>query len=53
MALIKDAEKHDVLGKLSRYEASLANAVARTLNLLHSIQASGLIASDDREPRHR
>ena len=42
LALIKDAEKHDVLGKLSRYEASLANAVARTLSLLHSIQASGL-----------
>ena len=48
-ALIKDAEKHDVLGKLSRYEASLANAVARTLSLLHSIQTSSLVARNDGE----
>ena len=53
LALIKDAEKHDVLGKLSRYEASLANAVARTLSLLHSIQTSGLVANDRDENRHR
>jgi hypothetical protein len=46
-ALIKDSEKHDALGKLSRYEASLANALTRTLSLLHSIQASRLVASDD------
>jgi hypothetical protein len=36
-----------VLGKLSRYEASLANAVARTLGLLHSIQNSGLIHKEE------
>lgn len=53
LALIKDAEKHDVLGKLARYEASLANAVTRTLSLLHSIQSSGLVASDDRESHRR
>lgn len=53
LALIKDAEKHDALGRLSRYEASLANAVARTLSLLHSIQTYGLVASDDSEPRGR
>lgn len=53
LALIKDAEKHDVLGKLARYEASLANAVTRTLSLLHSIQSSGLVASDDRELHRR
>jgi hypothetical protein len=53
LALIKDAEKHDVLGKLSRYEASLANAVTRTLSLLHSIRASGFVTSDADEPRHR
>src|SRR5262245_21243974 len=51
LALIKDAEKHDVLGKLSRYEASLANAVARTLILLHSIQNSGLIHKEEIPPR--
>jgi hypothetical protein len=40
-------ELDDALGKLSRYEASLANALTHTLSLLHSIQASRLVASDD------
>ena len=51
MALIKDAERHDVLGKLSRHENSLAKEVARTLSLLHSIKNSGLIHNEEIAPR--
>jgi hypothetical protein len=40
LALIRDSEKHDALGKLSRYETGLMNAVTRTLSLLHVLQAS-------------
>jgi hypothetical protein len=43
LALIKDSENHDTLSKLSRYEAGLMNAVARTLSLIQAIQASGLL----------
>jgi hypothetical protein len=41
LALIKDNEDHDTRSKLSRYEAGLMNAVARTLSLIQAIQASG------------
>jgi hypothetical protein len=34
-----------------RSRCEFSNAVARTLSLLHSIQASGLVANDDGEPR--
>jgi hypothetical protein len=34
VALIKDSEDHDTLSKLSRYEAGLMNAVARTLSVI-------------------
>jgi hypothetical protein len=51
LALIKDAEKHDVLSKLARYEASLANAVNRTLSLLHSIKSSGLVHNHESHRR--
>ena len=43
LALIKDSEDHDALSKLSRYEAGLTNAVARTLSLIQAIQTSGLL----------
>jgi hypothetical protein len=43
LSLIKDSENHDTLGKLSRYEASLLNAITRTLSLLHSLQKSDLL----------
>ena len=43
LALIKDSEDHDTLSKLSRYEAGLMNAVARTLSLIQAIQTSGLL----------
>jgi hypothetical protein len=43
LALIKDSEDHDTLSKLSRYEAGLMNAVARTLSLIQGIQTSGLL----------
>jgi len=44
LSLIKDSENHDTLGKLSRYEASLLNAITRTLSLLHSLQKSELLS---------
>jgi hypothetical protein len=43
LALIRDSENNDAMGKLSRYEASLLNAITRTLSLLHSLQGSGLL----------
>ena len=44
LSLIKDSENHDTLGKLSRYEAGLLNAITRTLSLLHSLQKSELLS---------
>jgi hypothetical protein len=39
LALIRDSEDHDVLGKISRYEAGLMSSVNRTMALLHALQA--------------
>ena len=44
LSLIKDSENHDTLGKLSRYEAGLLNAITRTLSLLHSLQKSEVLS---------
>jgi hypothetical protein len=43
LALIRDSENYDTMGKLSRYEAGLLNAITRTLSLLHSLQGSALL----------
>jgi hypothetical protein len=42
IALISDSDSHGALGKLSRYEAGLLNAITRTLSLLHSLRESRL-----------
>jgi hypothetical protein len=39
------------MARLSRHESSLMNAVTRTLSLIHSIQASGLVARDTERRR--
>jgi len=39
LMLIRDVENDDALGKLTRYEAGLMNAVTRTLQHLHLLQA--------------
>ena len=44
LALIKDSEDHDTLSKLSRYEAGLMNAIAKTLSVIQAIRNSGLLA---------
>jgi hypothetical protein len=44
LALIKDSEDHDTLSKLSRYEAGLMNAIAKTLSAIQAIRNSGLLA---------
>jgi hypothetical protein len=45
LALIRDSENSDTMGKLSRYEAGLLNGITRTLSLLHSLQGSGLLSN--------
>jgi hypothetical protein len=45
LSLIKDSENHDTLGKLSRYETGLMNAITRTLALIHSLQKSELLST--------
>ena len=39
------------MARLSRHESSLMNAAARTLSLIHSLQASGLVARDSERRR--
>jgi len=39
------------MARLSRHESSLMNAVTRTLSLIHSLQASGLVAQDSERRR--
>ena len=41
LMLIKDVENGDALGKITRYEAGLMNAVTRTRQLLHLTKQSG------------
>jgi hypothetical protein len=41
LALIRNAELQDMLGKFSRYEASLMSLLSRTLQLLHSLRQEG------------
>jgi len=48
LALIRDSEHHDVFGKISRYEVSLMNSIARTLTIRRAIQASRLTDERDR-----
>ena len=39
------------MARLSRHESSLINAAARTLSLIHLLQASGLVARDPERRR--
>ena len=39
LALIRDGQHQDILGKLSRHEASLMNALTKTLQMLHFVQS--------------
>jgi hypothetical protein len=39
------------MARLSRHESSLMNAVTRTLSLIHSLQASGLVVRDSERRR--
>ena len=39
VALIEDSRHQDALGKLSRHEAALMNALTKTLQMLHFIQS--------------
>lgn len=39
LALIRDGQHQDTLGKLSRHEASLMNALTKTLQMLHFVQS--------------
>ena len=39
LALIRDSQHQDALGKLSRHEAALMNAFTKTLQMLHFIQS--------------
>ena len=47
LALILDSDQHDTLGKLSRYEAGLMQALNRTLSLLCNMQSARLAAIAD------
>jgi hypothetical protein len=51
LALIKDGQHHDTLGKLSRYEASLMAGLGNTLQILHVVQKLG--ADEDQLDRGR
>ncbi len=38
-AVLRDASQNDALGKLSRYDAQLGNAVKRTIEQLYKLRA--------------
>jgi hypothetical protein len=40
LALIRDSEKSDALGKVLRYEATISNGLARTMSMLISLQTA-------------
>lgn len=40
LALIRDSEKSDALGKVLRYEATISNGLSRTMSMLISLQAA-------------
>ena len=46
LALIRDSQRHDTLGKLSRHEAALMNAFTKTLQMLHFIQSQRAVEDD-------
>ena len=51
LALIRDSEQHDTLGKLSRYEAAHMNGFTKTLQMLLWLQDKGLGMGNHEDPR--
>ena len=49
MALIRDSQNGDMLGKLSRYEASLQSGFIKTLNMLLLVQSRRIEGSSSRQ----